>query len=264
MNHNRTLFIMLSVVLFLSFSGPAFATDIIFACESKQDFPAIMGTGKKILSKNPGLAIEATEIICKKIGATFIIKRMPWKRCLKQLGAGKVDCIFTASFKAERQKLGQYPEKDGKLDISRRFSDKSYALYKLRGSPASFDGTTFFNIKGKIGAPAGYSIVDDLRKKGLTVAESKSTEQDFKKLLLGWIDGVAALMMSGDYYLMTNNEFGEKIEKVSPAIVEKPYYFIFSHQFMAKKDDIAEEFWNAMAELREDTNFKKRLSGYLQ
>ncbi len=219
MKYKKILFMILSVVLVLSFSGPSFATDIIFACESKQDFPTIMGTGKKLLSKNPGMAVEAVEIVCKKIDTTFKIKRMPWKRCLKSLEAGKVDSVFTASFKEKRLKFGKYPEKDGAVDPSRRFSDLSYALYRLKGSPVSFDGKTFFNIKGKIGAPAGYSIVDDLRKKGLKVAEGKSTEQDFKKLLLGWVDGVAALMMSGDYYLLVNNEFGEKIEKVSPPIV---------------------------------------------
>ncbi len=263
MKLNRTLFIMLSALLVLSFSGSAFAADITFACESKQDFPAVMGEGNAPLATNPGLAIEAAMQVCDKIGVTYKIKRMPWKRCLASLESGSVNSIFTASFKEKRLQYGKYPEKDGKVDPTRRFSDKSYSLYVLKGSDVSYDGSAFANVKKRIGAPAGYSIVDDLKKKGIKVDESPSTEQDLKKLILGRLDGVAALMMTGDYYLLINKEFGEKVVKISPPIIEKPYYFMFSHQFLAKNADLAEKFWDTLAEVREDPEFKKRLSGYL-
>ena len=76
--------------------------------------------------------------------------------------------------------------------------------------------------------------------------------------------GVAVLELTGDYYLTTNNDFSEKIEKMTPLIVEKPYYFMFSHQFYEKDPGLAEKIFDAIAEIREDPNFKKKLADYLQ
>jgi polar amino acid transport system substrate-binding protein len=115
-----------------------------------------------------------------------------------------------------------------------------------------------------VGAPLGYSIVDDLKKKGLLIDESPNTLNDFKKLVKGRIAAVAALEMTGDYYLMVNQDLNDKIEKMSPLIVEKPYYFMLSHQFYNENTDLAEKVWDTIAEIRRDPNFQKLLKNYFE
>jgi len=237
------------------------AIEITFACENKQDFPTIMGQGKKILEENPGMGVEMLNRLEKKLNLTITIKRMPWKRCLSKLEQGEIDGLFTASYKDKRKKFGRYPEVDGKVDPNRRFSSASYALYRIKGSDVQFDGKKF-NIKGKVGAPAGYSIVDDLRKKGLKIDEGPSTLNDFKKLIKGRIKAVAALEMTGDFYLMMNENLNQKIEKIFPLIVEKPYYFMLSHQFYEKNKDLSEKIWDTMSIIRETPEFQKLLKNY--
>ncbi|ETR69016.1 MAG: hypothetical protein OMM_09956 [Candidatus Magnetoglobus multicellularis str. Araruama] len=56
---------------------------------------------------------------------------------------GKVDGLFTASYKEKRKKYGRYPEVNGKVDPSRRFTSASYALYRLKGSDVQYDGKNF-------------------------------------------------------------------------------------------------------------------------
>ncbi|MBF0227110.1 MAG: hypothetical protein HQK76_16825 [Desulfobacterales bacterium] len=96
----------------------------------------------------------------------------------------------------------------------------AYVLYKLKGSPLQWDETTktLSGIKQNIGAPRGYSIVDDLKKWNIPVEESPSTYNDFQKLLKDRLDGVAALELAGDFYLKKDSKFND-IEKVSPPLL---------------------------------------------
>lgn len=251
------------IMLFMCYGVTANARDLTIACENKQDFPTVMGNSTKVLPKNPGMGIEAIYRLEKRLNIKINIKRLPWKRCLAEMERGHVDGLFTASYKEKRKKYGRYPEVNGKVDPSRRFTSASYALYRLKGSDVQYDGKNF-HVKGKVGAPLGYSIVDDLKKKGLTVDESPNTMNDFKKMIKGRIKAVAALEMTADYYLMVNQKLNEKIEKILPLIVEKPYYFMLSHQLYKEDKAFAEKFWDTLADIRRDPTFQKLLKNYFE
>jgi len=252
------------VMLFLLFTGIAQAQTLTFVCEDNQDFPTIMGNTQAVEDQKPGMGVEAIRLLEKKLGVTIIIKRLPWKRCLNELETGKADGLFTASYKEKRKQYGTYPEKDGQIDPSRRFTSSSYAFYKLKSTALDFTDKNYSAFTGKVGGPLGYSIVDDLKAKGLTMEESKSTEIDFKKLIAGRLQVAAALELTGDYYLALDTIFSEKIEKMKPLIVEKPYYFMISNQFYKKDSVLAEKIFDAIAEIREDPNYKMKLAEYLQ
>jgi len=238
-------------------------TKLTIACENKQDFPTIMGNTDTIDAAKPGMGVVAIKMLEKKLGLKIKVVRLPWKRCLLHLEQGKVDGVFTASFKEKRKVHGRYPEKDGAVDVDRRYSSASYSLYKMKGSNVGFDGEKFLNITGAVGAPRGYSIVDDLKKKGLKVDPGPSTEKDFSKMLKGRLQAVAALEMTGDFYLLSNKDYSSKIEKVTPNIVMKPYYFMLSHQFYAKDKALCEKIFDTIAEIREAADYKMNLKDYL-
>jgi polar amino acid transport system substrate-binding protein len=241
----------------------ASARDLKIACENKQDFPTVMGNSSKVLEKNPGMGVEAIYLLEKRLNIKIHIKRLPWKRCLAEMQKGHVDGLFTASYKEKRKQFGRYPEINGKVDPSRRFTSASYALYRLKGSDVNYDGNNF-HVKGKVGAPLGYSIVDDLKKKGLVIDESPNTLNDFKKMVKGRIQAVAALEMTADYYLMVNQNLNDKIEKIIPLIVEKPYYFMLSHQLYNEDKALVEKFWDTLADIRRDPEFQKLLKNYFE
>ncbi|MEA1969983.1 MAG: transporter substrate-binding domain-containing protein [Thermodesulfobacteriota bacterium] len=256
--------VIIILIIGIGFAGIANAQTLTFACENKQDFPTIMGNTQNIEAEKPGIGVEAIRMLEQKLGIKIEIKRLPWKRCLYEMDKGKVDGVFTASYKDKRKQFGRYPEKDGKVDPSRRFTSASYAFYKLKSADLDFSNKDYGIFTGKIGGPLGYSIIDDLKKQGLTMDESPSTENDLKKLVAGRLQAVAALEMTGDFYLMANKGFEEKIEKMSPLIVEKPYYFMVSHQLYKKDAALAEKIFDTIAQIREDPNFKKKLADYLK
>ncbi len=237
--------------------------ELTFACEDQEDFPNVLGSSEKINPDKPGVAIEVLRLVEKKLNVKINIKRGPWKRILEiDLKTGVVDGVFTASYKPERDAFGAFPKKDGKIDETRRFASVTYSFYKLKNSQVNWDGTTLKNFTASIDAPRGYSIVDDLKKKGYNVEESASTNLGFKKLIANRVSLVAALETTGDHFLSKTSEFNSKIEKVNPPIISKAYYFMLSNQLAQKDPVFAEKFWNAIKEIREK-EFKIIIEKYL-
>ena len=221
--------------------------------EDKVQFPYYMGEGSSVLEDKPGAAVELVKLLETKIPDFRVeFKRFPWKRCLASLEKGSVDAAFNASFKEKRMQMGAYPWKDKQVDTSRRLTTISYSIYAPKNRSFVWDGKQFSNLNGAIGAPAGYSIIGDLEKLGVKVAEAKSTEANLKKVLAGRIDGAALQDVTGDYFLKAKNDLFGGISKVEPPLKTKPYYLMISHQFIAKNPKLAEQIWDAIAELREE------------
>jgi len=225
---------------------------LTIAYENKEQPPYYLGNTEKVLDNSPGIAVEMIKRLEHHIPElTIELKRFPWLRCLTYLKHGAVDGIFNASFKKERLKVGAYPYKNNKVDPSKRITTISYSLYKLETSQLILDELSKMTDKPKVGATRGYSIVGDLRKRGILVDESKSTENAFNKLLKGRNIAVAAQDVTGDYLLSKYSEKFHGIVKVSPPIKTKPYYLMLSNQFIEKHPDLSEKIWRTIAHIRE-------------
>ncbi len=203
----------------------------------------------------PGIAIEIIDKACKDLGMKAIFIRLPNKRVQASLSQGIIDGAFMYSFKTDREINGRYPMKDGKVNVEKRLATLSYYLYKLKGNSLQWDGENFSGVdfsdkKIKIGANLGYSIVSDLNKMGVKVDEGGiTTDQNFMKLLTGRIIGYAHQDLVADNYIITKRI--TTVEKLSIPIVTKPYFLMFSHQYMRKNQRMAERTWSKIAEIRD-------------
>ena len=106
------------------------------------------------------------------------------------------------------------------------------------------------------------SAIDDLKNKGLNVDESPSTKQDFQKLIMGRLQGVAALTHIADFLLEGNNFFSKRIEKTQPLLITKPYYVMISHQFYNNNPELAEKIFDTYAKIRTSGEYKTILKKY--
>ena len=243
------IILCLFTIQFLLSAGMASADEMRFCIENKQQPPLIIGNSDQLDSEAQGITVEITRQAARQVGLTPSFIRAPWKRCLLLLREGKVDAVFNGSFKWERLVYGVYPMRNGNADPDRRITEISYSLYRRRGDAVTWDGQNFSGLDGKVSAPLGYSIVGELRKQGLEVEESNSTELILQKLSLGRVSAVAAQTITADAVL-TSGRFPE-IEKVSPPLVNKPYYVLISHHFMQDRRETALEFWRVVAGLRD-------------
>lgn len=248
---------MLSLLLFTSYSGYSgvFAAPrpakIKFCSNIEDSFPWVF-------SDHDGVSILAVKEISKRLGIEAEISLLPWKRCLSDIEKGEMDSAIGASYKEDRAVYSEYPMKDNKHDSTRRLFTETYSLYKMIGSPVSFDGTKISNLTKPIGVQFSFSIGDRLKKEGYVIDDgARSTADNFKKLLAGRVDAVALQHESAAMNIKKNKELDGKIERIQPDLEVKPYYILFSKNFYGKNKEFVEQFWNETAKFRESPEFKK-------
>ncbi|OHD82603.1 MAG: hypothetical protein A2355_10600, partial [Spirochaetes bacterium RIFOXYB1_FULL_32_8] len=251
-NGMKLKFIIVLITMYVSFFSFGEVKEMVFVCEDKEDFPSVTGNSNELSKVNPGVVVELLLKMETVTGIKITIKRLPWKRALEsELKNGSADGLFLASYKKERELFGSFPKKDGEIDESRCVYSSRYVFYTLKDSEVTYDGKNLHNFTGAVGAPLGYSIVEDLKKIGFIIDESSGTDKDFEKMIGKRVNAVAALEMNGDAILSKNPQFASLIKKLEPAIVSKPYYIMLSNQFVAKNPDTANKIWNTLRDIRD-------------
>jgi len=233
---------------FFSFPLMADQLKLRIGYNANSSYPHFLGTGLKPASP-PGVSLDILNKISNDLNFEIEYVRRPGRRILHELKEKQLDAAFIFSYKPEREEFGVFPMKEGKPDGDKRLTVLSYVLYKMAGSELDWDGEKFINLRGVIGANSGYSIVKDLKKKGIKVEEARSTKNNFTKLRSGRIDGVADQGIVADAYIHTN-DFSDVV-KVSQPIATKDYFLIFSHEFSTKNPDLRDKIWNEISEHRD-------------
>ncbi|MGE5548700.1 MAG: substrate-binding periplasmic protein [Solirubrobacterales bacterium] len=233
----------------LSSAGARAAEILRAAYEDVENAPYYMGNSVEIDAERPGISVEMMREAAKRAGIEIKFVRMPWVRCLKSLERGEVDAIFNSSFKEDRLPLGVYPMAAGKPDHHRRIDTITYALYRVKGGKVTFNGKAITGLDGPVGAPAGYSILTDLKAMGVATEEAPDTVINFKKLASGRIPAVATHERIGDG-LIASGEF-PNLEKVTPVLASKDYFVQVSHQLYGRKPELVERLWSHLAEVRD-------------
>lgn len=231
--------------------------EITIAYEDKEQPPYYMGNTTEVLTTNPGAAVEIVKMLEKRIpGLKITFVRYPWKRCLASLGNNTVDGIFNSSYKEERLEIGWYPTIDkkhkGKPDIRRRLCTITYSLYTLKGVSTGWDGNKFNNFNGKITAPLGYSIIDDLKKMGVDVEEAPSTTNNLDKIINKRVEATALQDVTADSIIKKQKNKYTDIVKIAPALSNKHYYLMLSKKFVDQNPALAQMIWNEIANIREE------------
>ena len=222
------------------------------AYEDKTQFPYYMGDTQEVLER-PGAAVELVKLLEERVpGLRIKFSRYPWKRCLAMLETGQVDGIFNASYNAARTRIGEYPWRDGQVDPTRRLTTISYNLYVLPDTELGWSGKAFEDTDLSVGAPLGYSIVNDLENLGVSVIKVRSSRQSLQLLTARRVHAVALQSVTADFLLRQNARQLPGIVRIDPPLKTKPYYLMLSREFKAANPEPAEHIWNAIGELREE------------
>jgi polar amino acid transport system substrate-binding protein len=207
-----------------------------------------------------GLNFELLGEVARRLGIVFDYQSMPWKRCLAQVKAHQVNGAFAVSFSRERLALGAYPGVrglEGQADPARRMHVDRYVLVRRKGSKVDWDGRRFANVDGRIGFQLGYSVGDFLRAQNVPVDEgSQQADALVHKMLAGRL--VAAALGGGDAVRLMRTAYAKEIEVVPTPLIEKPYYLMLSHAFVAQHPDLAERIWKTIGEVRTSAFYRRR------
>jgi polar amino acid transport system substrate-binding protein len=235
---------------------------VLFAFQDTDNYPFQVGDGTDIPEKLPGIAVEQIQDVARRLNLDLELIRVPWKRGLVMLESGRVDGLFSASFQQARLKYGRYPFKGMKENSDLRSYSNSYSLFVHKDSDIDWDGITFSHRGFRVFVPLGFSIAKDLKKQGLLVNESSDVLPFLKMLSKNRIDAVALLTPSGQSYLNKNRDVLRSVKMLPKPLVNKDYYLMLSHQFVANNEALAELIWETVVAVRDDPEFMERYSLY--
>jgi polar amino acid transport system substrate-binding protein len=234
------------------------AQTITLTYENSNSYPWYMKDGS-------GIDLMLLKMVDKNLPEVdFKYTQAPWKRCLKNIETNVTEGCFSASFKEKRKAYGYYPGGEAP-NKAHRIHSSSYSLYVLKGANISVSGKLSIDgLVGKVAAPAGYSIGDDLVKKGYKVdAGASLTTHNFEKLLQGRVKAVAALSLNGNNILSKNKKYSDKIQVLAPPLIDKPYYLMFSKKFTNSHRALVEKIWKTIGEVRETQAHKDNAGAFL-
>lgn len=231
-------------------SPTAYAAGVLrVAYEDKEQSPNYLGNGTAIDTEKPGISVEIVKQAVEDLGLTVEFSRLSWARCLADLKSGRVDAIFNSSYVKERLEFGVYPGHGETADPALRITTIEYSLYRMKGSAVGWDGETFAGITAPVGAVIGYSIIAELKKRGLTVDEAASSEVNLRKLANGRI--AAAALQAGSADQMLKTSAFATIEKIKPPLVTKDYFVMMSPAYVKADPALADRIWAKIGALRD-------------
>lgn len=224
-------------------NAAALENELVFCYENENVRPWRTKAGS-------GLNFDLLDRVAGELKLKFRYEGMPWKRCLFELKGNVYAGAIGASFKPERLEFGSYPG-GRQADVARMLYMERYVVVRRKHSPVTWNGKTFEQLRNPIGAPLGYSVVDDLRHNGHHVDDGTYTAGGvLQKLILGRID--AGVLLRGEIStLMAEDEkLRSKLEILPRPYIEKPYYLMFSHQQLESRPELAERIWSGLARER--------------
>jgi polar amino acid transport system substrate-binding protein len=230
---------------------------IKIAYEDKEQPPYYMLNSTVIPRENPGVAVEMVSMLSQYIPELEIeLVRMPWKRCTYSLGENLVDGIFNSSYVKERLEIGFYPtlnkKNEGPVDKERRLAMISYHFYSIEGNGFQWNGD-FNEVKLLVGAPSGYSIINDLKNKNsnILIEEAPDSKTNLLKILKGRIAAAALQDVTADDIIKSEPKTFKQIKKHKIPIVEKEYYLMLSKAFVKENPELAQKIWDTIKIIRE-------------
>jgi len=224
-----------------------------FCYEDENAFPWVFTHHGKV----EGLDLRLIKLLETEIKTSIQLISLPWKRCMLFLKTNQVDGAFAASFKQERLSMGAYPTiKEGQLNEMQRIHTSSYSLYISPSSELKWDGLAFTNLKGKISAQLGFSIIDQLHSLGASVHEVKGPERALTDVLAKKSVGAALQTDRADFILARSATLQGQLIKHPIALVKKPYYLMLSFKLTNNNPELSQLIWNSVENIRDSEAMK--------
>ena len=211
----------------------------------------------------PGIIIELLGLLAKRLPIEVSFESCPVKRCFVMLGKGYVDAMPMISYSPQRaERFAVYPMKNGQPNVQRKIVDGTYSLYTLKKSKLKWDGVNITGQGKPIGVNLGFSGAAYLKNKGITVLENNSTQANMDMLVAKRLSAVATFQFLADVLIQKNMKYTNVVKMKIP-LKSKPYFTVFSRQFVRDNAELVEQVWLTIAELGASKEFSEIVSRYI-
>jgi len=157
--------------------------------------------------------------------------------------------ITIFSYNTQRARFASYPMKSHQPDRNKRIATIGYYFYIRQETPLTWNGDKLIGSVHKVGAHLGFSIVGELKKKGIEVYEVKTTPQLFNMLQRKRVSAIAVQDTMAQKFLSSQPRHSFK--QLIPPITTKDYYLVLGHDFVDAHPDLANNIWQMIENVRE-------------
>jgi len=238
--------------------------EVSFAHEQYNAFPWVFEKNGLYV----GLDVELLTMVSQQLGVKARFKPFPWVRALSEMRYGAVNAVFASSYKKEREDYGLYPMSGGELDTTKSLHLSGYSLYILKNERVDFDGKRFSLLSLPIGVQRGFSIVGDLEPFNVQLSENTDDPQKIlQQLYRGRISAAALQTQRADMLIAEEPLLKESVIKLQiehKPFQQKPYFVMFSKQFMAKYPEFTQLFWDTLQQVQTSPEFIQKVKLFNQ
>lgn len=250
---------LLASLLLAALTGSATADDswpLLRLCHEIEDLPPYINTSAANQHlPQPGPLIELLELAARQAEVRLELQRRPWKRCIHQLELGQSDGIFVAMWQPERDAWGRFPGRDAKrdspVDPHYRLWRVDYPIIARKDTALQWDGARFEGVSSGLSAPLGYVATQQLQRLGVLAGSTpQSQEKALRLVAAGRLDGFV-LERRVALSLIERLGLADQLTLLPQPLIVDDWHLPLSHQFYQRQPQLAQRFWQAIAEQRE-------------
>ncbi len=206
-----------------------------------------------------GIHIDMVREVMKNLGHTAVFTPLPWKRCLKLTEVGEFNAIVSASYKPKRAEYLRYPPDAASSSKSKwRTTQVEYVVVSYANSKYVFEGD-LATLPRPVRAPLGYSIVDDLKAKGINVVTAPNFTDNMRALIQSKRGVVITPPLNAEV-MHKDPRFSEQFRVHETPVASKSYYMPFSKKNSGISEQEMGRIWEEIARLRDNTQYMLELT----
>ncbi|WP_108650288.1 type 2 periplasmic-binding domain-containing protein [Dongshaea marina] len=189
----------------------------------------------------------------QKAGLRVNFQRNSQAQCERGIRSGRYDGMFAMRWTAQRARWLAYPkDSQGHLDTARYLWRIRYLIYVPNDSSVTWNGHRFHGIRKGLDAPDNFMSERRLGALGvLTNYKRESSDQEIMRVIKGQLDGFVLQKSTGEE-MIRRLGLGDSLRPLAKPLIQMDLYAPLSKSFVASHPKSAQNFWNALAYLRDN------------
>ena len=205
-----------------------------------------------------GLYFDLLEAVAQRLELRFEYHPQPWRYCLAEVAAGRMDGAFAVALSPERRAVFAYPpgapDEDG--DVLRI---DSIVLVRRKGTSVTVVGDRLLGTDKPVGVLPAYAVADDLARMGWPLdTASRDHVAQLARLRNGELDAIALSAFRWDQLRAAGGIALDSLEALPEPLMTKRHFLGLSHPFVAAHPELAQRLWTTTRELRTSDWYRER------
>jgi polar amino acid transport system substrate-binding protein len=205
-----------------------------------------------------GLYFELLDEVARRLGLRFNYSPQPWRHCLDEVAAGRMDGAFAVALSPERRVAFVFPPGAPSVEADVLRVD-TVVLVRRRDTPIDVREGHLVGTDKPVGVLPAYAVGDDLQRMGWAIdTASRDHLHQLSRLSRGELDVIA---LGGFRWAQLSAVGGPALESLEalPAPLMTKYHFLgLSHQLAEAHPGLAQRLWATTREVRSSATFRRR------